>query len=371
MARRRVLAHGGMNEPGQRRADIDTPALLVDLDVMERNIATMSAFFAGRSTTLRPHFKSPKTPAIARRLLAAGAVGMTCAKVGEAEVLVEHGVRDILVANQVVGPHKIDRLVRLARRADLMVAVDDGANVAALAAAARAAGVTLRVLIEVDVGMHRCGVRTPAAALTLAAAVAQSPALRLAGVMGYEGHAVMVADRAQRAELAATAMTTLLAATEALRSAGHAVEIVSAGGTGTYDMTGALNGVTEIQAGSYVLMDTRYREVDVPFACALSLLTTVVSVPDPHTALIDAGMKAMTFEFGLPAVKDRPGTSLVYLSEEHGHLMVDGPPLQPGDRLELTPSHSDTTINLHDRLYAMRGDHIEEVWTIEARGKFT
>ncbi|OFV88832.1 MAG: hypothetical protein A3J75_04900 [Acidobacteria bacterium RBG_16_68_9] len=146
--------------------------------------------------------------------------------------------------------------------------------------------------------------------------------------------------------------------------------IVSAGGTGTYDITGAHPGVTEIQAGSYVLMDARYRQVDIPFACALTLVTTVISVPDARTAIIDAGMKAMTFEFGLPEVTGRPGVSLALLSEEHGHLLVEGTPLCVGDRLELLPSHSDTTINLHEHLYALRGERLETIFAVEARGKF-
>lgn len=360
-----------MTQLGATRAEIDTPALLIDLDVMERNIATMSAFFRDRPASLRPHFKSPKAPAIATRLLAAGAIGMTCAKVGEAEVLVQHGVRDILIANQVVGPQKIARLVGLARQADMMVAVDCTENVDALSAAAASAKLTIRILVEVDIGMHRCGARSPAAAVDLARHVQHCKSLRLAGLMGYEGHAVMIPERAERQRLTQDAMAALTAAADAVRSAGLPVEIISAGGTGTYDLTGVQPGVTEIQAGSYILMDARYRQVDVPFECALSLVTTVISVPDAHTAIIDAGMKAMTFEFGLPEVKGHDGVSLVFLSEEHGHLMVDGPPLHVGQRIELTPSHSDTTINLHDELFGLRGDRLESIFAIEARGKFT
>lgn len=359
-----------MIHPGATRSEIDTPALLLDLEVMERNIATMSAFFVDRPARLRPHFKSPKASGIAKRLLAAGAIGMTCAKVGEAEVLVEHGVRDILIANQVVGPQKIDRLLRLASRADMMVAVDCRDNVTALAAGATAAGATLRVLVEVDVGMQRCGVRSVAEAVELARHVERSRGLSFAGLMGYEGHAVMIPDRAERQRLATAAIATLTEAARAVRAAGLPVAIVSAGGTGTYDITGAHPGVTEIQAGSYVLMDARYRQVDIPFACALTLVTTVISVPDARTAIIDAGMKAMTFEFGLPEVTGRPGVSLALLSEEHGHLLVEGTPLCVGDRLELLPSHSDTTINLHEHLYALRGERLETIFAVEARGKF-
>lgn len=352
-------------------ADIDTPALVVDLDLMERNIGTMSAFFASRATGLRPHFKSPKTPAIAERLLAAGAIGLTCAKVGEAEVLVKHGVRDILIANQVVGPQKIARLVSLAKVADIMVAVDDRVNVAALSAAAAAAAVQLRVLVEVDVGMHRCGVRSAEACVALTRAIAAAPGLRFTGVMGYEGHAVLEPERALRTAKATAAMDVLSGALTALTAAGFVCPIVSAGGTGTYDITGIYPGVTEIQAGSYVLMDGRYAQLDIPFRCALTLLTTVMSVPDRRTAIIDAGMKSLSFEFGLPAVDGLPQASLVFLSEEHGHLHCKGDLPVVGQRLRLIPSHSDTTINLHDRMYACRGSHVEAIFPIEARGQFT
>jgi len=357
-----------MLTPGGRRDEIDTPALIVDLDVMERNIATMIAFFRDRPAKLRPHFKSPKSPAIAKRLLAAGAIGMTCAKVAEAEVLVEHGIREILIANQVIGAQKLARLAALAKRASMIVAVDSVIGVETLAAAADAAGVVIGVLVEVDVGMHRCGVRSPEAALDLARRVQQHRALRFAGVMGYEGHAVMMPDRGEREQAARKAMALLAATADAIRAAGVPVEIVSAGGTGTYDLTGAYPGVTEIQAGSFILMDARYREVDVPFACALSLVTTVMSIPDARAAVIDAGMKAVTFEFGLPVVKDLAGVSLVFLSEEHGHLMTDDTRLQVGQRIELTPTHSDTTINLHDRLYGARGERVEAIFSIDARG---
>ncbi len=356
---------------GAHRSEIETPALLVDLDVMERNIAAMSEFFRHRPAKLRPHFKSPKAPAIAKRLLAAGAIGMTCAKVGEAEVLVRHGVSDILIANQVIGADKLARVVALARQADILVAVDSAIGIDMLAAAVAPAGVTVRVLVEVDVGMHRCGARGPEAVLALAQQVAGAAGLRLAGVMGYEGHAVMQPERRLRQAAADKAMAKLTTTAERLRAAGLPVDIVSAGGTGTYDMTGVHPGVTEIQAGSFVLMDARYRQVDIPFQCALSLATTVISIPDARATIIDAGMKSITHEFGMPEVKDLPGVSLAFLSEEHGHLAVEGSPLAIGQRVELIPSHSDTTINLHERMYALRGDRVEAVFAIEARGRST
>jgi D-serine deaminase-like pyridoxal phosphate-dependent protein len=263
-------------------AEIDTPALLLDLDIMEQNIARMAEAFRGIKAKLRPHVKTHKTPIIAHRQLAAGAIGVTCAKLGEAEVMVEGGIRDILIANQIVGSRKITRLVNLARHADLIVAVDDPQNVAELSQAAQAAGVSLRVLIEVNIGMHRCGVEPGEPALALAQEVDRSAGLIFSGLMGYEGHLVFVSDLAERKERVYRDLQILLDTVSFLESKGLAVEIVSSGGTGTAMLTGALPGITEIQAGSYVFMDGRYRTIEgVEFDCALTLLTTVVSRPTP------------------------------------------------------------------------------------------
>jgi D-serine deaminase-like pyridoxal phosphate-dependent protein len=352
--------------------EIDTPALLLDLDVMERNIARMAAAFRGLTAKLRPHAKTHKTPLIAHKQLAAGAVGITCAKLGEAEVMVEGGIRDILIANQIVGARKISRLVSLARHADLIVAVDDQQNVHDLSHAARAAGVSLRVLVEVDVGMHRCGVAPGEPALSLARQVEGAPGLKFAGLMGYEGHLVFVPSLEERAHRVHADMQTLIDAVSFLEARGLLVDIVSAGGTGTAMLTGRLPGITEIQAGSYVFMDGRYKTVEgVDFDWALTLLTTVISRPRPDRAIVDAGMKTLTHEFGLPRFKGREDLELVGLSEEHGTVKLRDPSvaLRPGDRLELIPSHGDTTLNLHDFYYGARHGRVEAVWPIAARGK--
>ena len=353
-----------------RVAEIDTPALVVDLERMERNIATMARFFADKPAKLRPHWKTPKCVEVAKLQLAAGAIGITCAKLGEAEALAAGGVRaSVLIANQLVGAAKLARLVELARvLPELIVAVDSAEQIEALDAAVGRAGVRLGALVEVDTGMHRCGTGTPEATVELAGKL-RAGRVGYRGVMGYEGHAVLVADAAKRKELAEAAATALLQHVEALRAAGLAPEIVSSGGTGTFDLTGTVPGVTEIQAGSYVFMDGRYREVRGEFEPALTLHTTVIHRRG-RLLVTDAGVKSLSSDFGLPNAFDL-GARVVGLSEEHGHVLADeGVEVAPGERIRILPSHGDTTINLHDRYYAARGDQVEAVWPIVGRGRF-
>jgi D-serine deaminase-like pyridoxal phosphate-dependent protein len=347
-----------------RKQDVDTPALLLDLDAVEENIASMARYFAARPQNLRPHFKTPKTPEVARRQLAAGAIGITAAKVGEAEVLARAGLGPILIANQVVGRTKIDRLFAAARAVEIIVAVESEFNVAQLEEGAKRAGASLGVIIEVDTGMHRCGTAAPAETVELARRIGRGP-LRYRGVMGYEGHAVLIPDREQREATARAALTELSAHVDALSRAGLAPEIVSAGGTGTYDIAGNWPGVTEVQAGSYVFMDGAYRFVRPDLGrSALTLLATVVA-RHGEWAIIDAGMKSLTNEFGAPRGKDLP-VKVARLSEEHGHVEAGNLEIAPGAKIEIVPSHGDTTINLHSEYYVCRGDEVVATWPIEA-----
>lgn len=349
--------------------DLDTPALCLDAGALERNIARMAAFFADRPAALRPHTKTHKCPTIAWMQIRAGAIGVTCAKLAEAEVMARAGIRDILIANQIVGADKIARLVNLAAQSEVMVAVDSADNAAQLADAARDKGVALRVLIEVDVGMGRCGVEPGEPALELARRVTAMEGLRFEGLMGYEGHAVMIPDLQERTRAAHAAMGSLIATRDLLQSGGIPVGIVSGGGTGTHAITGAYDGVTEIQAGSYATMDAKYRSVGIDFEPALTLLTRVISVNRRDRAIIDAGMKSMTHEFGLPTVARPEGWRLDRLSEEHGALVREGgDPLRPGDVVEIVPSHGCTTINLHDAYHVTRDGLYEALWPIAARG---
>lgn len=352
-------------------SEIPTPALVVDVAAMQRNIERMAAYFAARTCKLRPHFKAHKTPEIARRQLLAGqCTGLTCATVGEAEVLVAEGIgAEILIANQVVGPGKAARVAALAKRARIIVAVDSEHGARELAAAARAAGAEVGVLIDVNVGLPRCGVAPGEEAVALAAQVARADGLALRGMMGYEGHVVGIADRADREQRATRAMERLLGTVAMARNAGLTCDIVSAGGTGTYDITGALPGVTEIQAGSYVLMDTAYAKLDIPFEQAFSVLATVLSRPRDEQCAADAGLKAAAVDHGNPEVKGLPGASVLFLSDEHATIALPADArLAPGDRIELWPSHIDPTINLHDVLYAVDGEDVVARWPVTARG---
>ncbi len=351
-------------------ADLDTPCLLVDEAAMTANIAGMADFCARNGVSLRPHTKTHKCAELARRQLAAGAIGLTCAKVGEAEALTDAGIQaDLLIANEVVGSTKVDRLARLASRTRLTVGVDNAANVAALGATASRAGVTVGVLIDVDTGMKRCGV-APTDAPVLAQVVARTPGLRFRGIMGYEGHTVFITDRQQREAATRAAMAMLLEARDRIVASGLDVEVVSAAGSGTYDITGTISGVTEMQAGSYILMDTRYRGVGLPFACALTVLATVISRPVPERAVLDVGMKGITPEFGLPEVVGWPGAKVARLSEEHAILTLEpDSAVLPGAHVELIPSHGCTTINLYDRFYAVRGNEVTGEWPIVGRGR--
>ena len=353
-----------------RIEDLDTPCLLLDLDVVESNIARMATFIAGRSAAIRPHFKTPKTPEVARRQLAAGAIGITVAKLGEAEVLADAGLGPILMANQVVGRVKIDRLMALlARGVDITVAVESEFNIQQLADGAKRSGQTPAAIIEVDSGMHRCGTTETAQTIALARAL-EAAGIRYRGIMGYEGHAVLLPDATEKAEKANSALSIVKQHAEALSEAGLPPEMVSVGGTGTYEIASGFDTVTEIQAGSYVFMDGRYQEV-MPgkFDCALTLLTTVLSVKERY-AVCDAGLKSLTNEFGAPMSKD--GTvKVARLSEEHAHLTGDGiAALKAGDLLEVIPSHGDTTLNLHTEYFVTRGGEVIDTWPILGARKF-
>jgi D-serine deaminase-like pyridoxal phosphate-dependent protein len=343
-----------------RLGDLPTPALCVDLDACERNLARMAAFFRGRPCGLRPHVKAHKTPALARLQADAGCAGFTCATVAEAEVMARHGFRDLLIANEIVDPAKLPALRRVADQADLTVAIDSPAGLALVR------DLPIGALVDVNIGLPRCGV-APADAVALGRAIADSR-LRLRGVMGYEGHAMGMADRVQRTETARAAIATLLEVVAALRAAGLPVEVVSAGGTGTYDATGTIPGVTEVQAGSYALMDTAYARFGLPFEEALRCLTTVVS-HHGRLAVLDAGLKTLAVDHGNPELPPDVAAEVLFLSDEHTTLAVgDRWHRRPGDRVWLRPSHVDPTVNLHDRLFAFRGDAVVDVWTVEARG---
>jgi D-serine deaminase-like pyridoxal phosphate-dependent protein len=356
---------------GCSKWEIDTPALVVDLGVMERNISRMATTFRDAGVGWRPHTKAIKTPAIAHRLLQAGALGVTCAKVGEAEVMAAAGIRDILIANQVVGDSKIARLVNLLPHADVVVGVDSRENAEALNRAACELGRRLRVVIEVDVGMRRAGV-SPSSAVEFARFLASLRGLRFAGVMGWEGQTVGIADRADKERAVVDSVRSLTDCAAACAAAGLACEIVSCGGTGTYTITARLPGVTEVQAGGGIFADVYYHDVmHVDHEYALTVLATVTSRPTATRIICDAGKKAMSSDAAAPRPLVELGVESVGLSAEHARVSLAEPSEAPrvGDKLEFVVGYSDTTTMLHDEIYGVRDGRLEVVWPILARGK--
>lgn len=355
------------------REQIETPSLLIDLDLLEKNIKFMADFFRDKPAKLRPHAKTHKSPLIAIKQMEAGsATGITVAKLGEAEVMVNGGIRNILISNEIVEPSKIARLAGLSKHATITVAVDNIENVELLNRAAEYFKTKINVLIEVNVGLNRCGVEWGQPALDLSRKVMQMENIVFRGLMGYEGHAVLVPELSSRRQIAEVAMGKLIDTRKLLEKNGITVEFVSGGGTGTYNLTGVTPGIDEIQVGSYIFMDSTYQKTLVPFDQALTIFVTIISKTSSEKYILDAGMKAISQDNGLPFIKDHPEWKVTVLNEEHAYLYTPGgnSQLGIGDKIELVPSHCCTTINLHDRYYALRNDRIEAVWAIEARGRF-
>lgn len=360
-----------MNPPADF-AEVDTPALLLDTDALQSNIDYMSRYFAGRHVRLRPHFKSHKCTAIARLQLKAGnAVGITCAKLGEAEVAADAGIRNLLIANQIVGPLKISRLVALAKHAEVTVAMDSAENVRAIAEAASEADASIGVLVEVDTGMHRCGVRSPEQALTLARIVAAAPGLRFEGLQGYEGHCVDLRDDQERTRQARAALEILVGARRFIDRTGMRVNNVSGGGTGTYMIWAETDGVDEVQVGSYATMDWFYQDIRPEFRQAMTVLATIISRNNPELIVIDVGCKGVGAEWGPPRIRNVAGAEVVSCSsEEHMKIKVLAScTLAVGDRIEVVPSHGCTTSNLYPEFVLHRAGHVTGTWPIEGRGK--
>lgn len=357
---------------GRTTAALDTPALLVDLDVMEANIRRIAATCRAHGVAWRPHVKAHKTPEIARMQIEAGAIGVTCAKLGEAEVMAAAGIRDIVIANQVVGDAKIARLVALSERADPVVCVDDVGNVEALDAAFLAAGRPLRVAIEVNIGMNRAGVEPGAPTVALAREIARREGVRFVGVLGWESHATTVADPGEKARLVREAVAQLVASARACAEAGLPVEIVSCGGTGTFPHCIEQPGVTEVQVGGAIFSDLHYRthyHVDFPFA--LTLLATVTSRPTPTRIVVDAGKKAMSGDAAMPQPRGLGPVASIKLSAEHARIELAQPSATPrvDDRLEFVVGYSDTTVHLHEEIVATRAGRIEAIWRVAGRGR--
>jgi len=351
---------------GESLEALTTPCLVVDADAVEHNLALLADYFAGRRCRIRPHFKAHKCVTLARRQLAAGSTsGITCAKLSEAEHLVAGGVEDVLIANQVVGAGKARRLADLNRRATVRSAVDSVENVRELDEAARRAGVTVGVLVEVDIGMNRCGVPAGEPTLRLAETVMQSEGLRFDGLQGYEGHVVQLEDAEARRAGALEAMGILMDTKRLLVDAGLPVSIVSGGGSGTYDVTGNVEGVDEVQCGTYALMDACYKRIRPEFHIASTILATVISARRGKV-VADVGLKGMGCEFGPLLVDGFPDAHVLYVADEH--TPIENVVAGVGDRLRIIPSHGCTTHNLYRRMFVVRDGTVEAVWPIEGSG---
>lgn len=356
---------------GQPIDELDTPTLLLDRAASDRNLQTMAAFFRDRPAKLRPHFKNHKCVTLAKRQIAAGAIGMTCAKLAEAEILVAHGIRNVLIANQVVGPIKTARLARLAREAQVAAAVDHIDQAVAISRAAVAAGSKVHLLIEVDIGMGRCGVSPGTSALDLARQLQDLPGIQFAGIQAYEGHLVNVLDREERTTKARAAMQQAVDTRRMIEAAGIPVGCISGCSSATYNSTGALPGVDEIQAGTYATMDRQYYRLAPEFEIALSLLVRVISRPGPGRAVLDVGVKGAGSEFGVPILRDYPETEIpFFLAEEHA-VVLKSPDWKIGQVLHLIPSHACTTCNLHREFVVHENGRVVDIWPIEASGKLT
>lgn len=345
---------------------IKTPALIVDLDAMEGNLRDMANFFAGRPCKLRPHFKNHKTPLLAWKQIRAGAIGMTCATLREAEILVEHGIASILIANEIGGQEKPERLAELSRHASVMVCVDNCHAIRDLATAQRNRKSQIEVLVDVNIGLNRCGVVPGQAALDLAR-YATEHGLAVRGIMGYEGHLQAVPPSPERDEIVRQGSKAIVDSARLLESAGIPAPVRSTGGTGTYAVAGDYPGITEIQAGSYLLMDNIYVSRRAPFQRSLTVLATVISTRGREHAVLDCGVKAISGERGLPTLKNVPVARLTALHAEHTIVELDAtsPPLTPGEKVEIWVHYSDATVNLHSKMYGVRHGELEEVFPIE------
>jgi len=364
-------------EIGMPLDEVDTPALVIDLDAFERNLRRLAEQIAGRPVKARPHAKTHKCPIIALKQVELGAVGVCVQKVSEAEAMVHGGVRDVLVTNEVVGRQKLRRLTALAHNARIGVCADDIAQVQALEAAAGEAGITLPVYVEVNMGGNRCGVEPGEPALDLARHVAEAPHLAFAGLQAYHGSAQHLRGWDERRQAITKAADKAGQTRDLLARYGIECPTITGAGTGTFEFEAASGVYTELQCGSYIFMDADYgRNLDhdgaptKAFEPSLFVWATVMSRPAEDRAIVDAGLKALAFDSGPPLVCDEPAATYERASDEHGRLAVAAATnrLGLGDKIRLIPGHCDPTVNLYDWYVCIRNNRVEQLWPITARG---
>jgi D-serine deaminase-like pyridoxal phosphate-dependent protein len=364
-------------EIGMSLDEVDTPALIVDLDVFERNLKRLADRVASLGVRLRPHAKTHKCPVIALKQIELGAVGVCCQKVSEAEAMVYGGVRDVLVTNEIVGRQKLRRLMGLAATARIGVCVDDPAQIADLDTAASEAGIDLPVHVEINMGGNRCGVEPGKPALQLAQQIGESRRLRFAGLQAYHGSAQHLRTWEERQQAIAGATSKAAETRDLLAANGIACDNITGAGTGTFEFEAGSGVYTELQCGSYIFMDADYgRNLDRDGAAtrsfdpSLFVWATVMSRPTDDRAIVDAGLKALGMDSGPPNVWDEPAATFERASDEHGRLSIASATnrLKLGDKVRLVPGHCDPTVNLYDWYVGVRGDRVEALWPITARG---
>lgn len=345
-------------------AELDTPALLVDLDRMESNLRRMAAYFDGTSAKLRPHFKTHQVLSLARRQVRAGAIGITCARLSHAEALVGEGVKNVLIANQIAGGNMIRRFVDISRVAPVIVAVDDSRVVSEMARLAGNLAKDLNVVVDLDVGLRRTGVAPGESALALAKKTVEA-GLRFRGLMGYAG-SVQLPSGPEKQSAVRSALQPVMDTKAMIERSGIPVEIVSCGGTSDYSIAGVFPGVTEVQAGSYLFMDAGSAPFAPDFSPAVTVLSTVISTTMGDRVVADAGVKAVSSERGLPSIKGHSGLRVRALHAEHAlvDLLDRSAPLEAGDKIELWVQYLDPTLQLHDRVWGVRNGEIESILTI-------
>lgn len=363
---------------GERLETVDTPALVLELDAFERNLQTLADAVRGRNVRVRAHAKAHKCPEIAKRQIAAGAIGVCCQKVSEAEAMVDGGIGDVLVSNEVVGAKKLERLAALAKRARIGVCVDDAQNVRDLATAAARAGARIDVYVEIEVGMRRCGVPPGEPALALAREIGKCAQLSFAGLQAYHGRAQHLRTLKERRDEIERSAAAVRSTKSLLQKNGIACPRVTGAGSGTFMFEVESGAWDEIQPGSYVFMDADYgrNEWAAPlprFEHSLFVLATVMSRPAPGLAVLDAGLKASSVDSGMPLVWQRPGLAYAGASDEHGRVEIAAGTPAPslGEKLLLVPGHCDPTVNLYDWYVGVRGGVVEQLWPITARGALT
>jgi D-serine deaminase-like pyridoxal phosphate-dependent protein len=350
---------------GRKVGQLPTPVIVADIDALRFNLEKLSGYFEGKHCKLRPHFKSNKCVTLAKMQMEYGqTTGITCAKVSEAEQLVAGGIQDVLIANQVIGMDKTTRVARMNMNATVRVAVDSLTGIRQLSRAAEETGVTIGVLVEVDIGMNRGGVLPGEPVIKLAEVITDAPGLRFEGLQCYEGHIVTLEDYSERKRRVEEAFSPVIETRRTLEALGHEV-FVSSGGTGTYDITGNIEGIDELQCGSYALMDAAYKKIRPEFKNARYILSTIISGRG-DTVTADVGLKGMGAEYAMPQIVGHPEAKVLYVAEEH--TVIENLKADIGEKIRLIPPHGCTTNNLYERMWIAKNDIIEDVWPVEGRG---